>query len=48
MSRMPKTLLVLHGRMSQKGADRAGTILAVGAVLAVLVFGLVVAALLAR
>lgn len=47
MSRMPKTLLELHGRMSQKGADRAGTILAVGAVLAVLVVGLV-AVLLAR
>lgn len=47
MSRMPKTLLVLHERMSQKGADRAGTILAIGAILAVMVVGLV-AVLLAR
>lgn len=47
MNRPPKHQLIVHGRMSQRGADRVGTILAVGAVLAVLVAG-VVAVLLAR
>lgn len=39
MSRMPKSLLVVRGNMTRRGADRVGVILAVAVLVAVILIG---------